>query len=240
MLVPSLCCNHPCSHRAGQGKEKLFLLVPTLISRAGRLLGLLLWEWEPRTCSSQPWSLTWAWILLSHLPAVSLWSSNPLICYFGFLFAENLGDAEHGRSHHSHHELWRGSLATQHGTALGPTSQGGQEALKHKPRGRDTAQSSGTSLGHGDSWGLATDCSQGCAWIHPHPLLLQMSLLKSCKHTFRAQPSCWRCRNSMATLPGLLVKQAALDSGGLGFPLAGSQRGCRTPGSWHQRSWDHR
>lgn len=234
MLVLSLCCDHPYSHRGGQDKEKLFLLIPTLISRAGTLLVLLLWGWEPRTCSSQPWSLTWAWILLSHLPAVSPWSSNPLICYFGFLFAENLGDAKHGRSHHSHHELWPGSLATQHGTARGPTGQGGQEALKHNPRGRDTARSSGTSLGHGDSRGLATDCTQ--AWIHPHPLLLQMSLLKSCKHMFRAQPGCWRPRNSMATLPGLLVKQAALDSGGLGFPLAGSQRGCRTPGSWHQRS----
>lgn len=72
-------------------------------------------------------------------------------------------------------------MATQHGTAPGPASQGGQETLKHNPRGRDTAQSSGTSLGHRDSWGLATDCTQGCAWIHPHPLLLQMSLLKSCK-----------------------------------------------------------
>lgn len=54
MLVPLLCCDHPCNHRGGQGKEKFFLLSPTLISRVETLLELLLQGWETRTSSSQP------------------------------------------------------------------------------------------------------------------------------------------------------------------------------------------
>lgn len=59
MLVPALCCDHACSHGGDQGREKLSLVVPTLISSAGTPLGLLLRGWEPRNSSSQPQSLTW-------------------------------------------------------------------------------------------------------------------------------------------------------------------------------------